>query len=1435
MVSTVTKFIRKSSFIVALALHLAAVSVANAQVVPDAPQNLAAANHSSTTDVRVILTWDTPDNIGDSQITHVCHRYRRRLLNNSMPPQPYWEDYPQPSCVSVSDLSDGNSVEIGNLQSGNLHEFSVALQNSAGRSNWAVVSFTPGFSPTLTVQPTSVAENAAATEVTVTVTLGKGVTLSESTPVTVSVGEGTATAGTDYTAIDDFSVTVPGGSLTATGKFTLTPVDDNMAESDETIYISGTATNFLFADASLTIVDDDESPPAFASEQLTREIAENTAANTNVGAAIPAATDANSDPLTYTMEGTDAASFTFNASTRQIKTKSAVTYDHEAKSSYSVTIKASDATSSDTVSVTINVTDVAEPPSAPSAPTVSGASTTSLSVSWSAPSNTGKPAITSYDLQYRAGSTGNWSSGPQDQTTTSATIGSLAASTSYQVQVRATNDEGDSAWSSHGTGSTSTPVNSPPAFASEQLTREIAENTAANTNVGAAIPAATDANSDPLTYTMEGTDAASFTFNASTRQIKTKSAVTYDHEAKSSYSVTIKASDATSSDTVSVTINVTDVAEPPSAPSAPTVSGASTTSLSVSWSAPSNTGKPAITSYDLQYRAGSTGNWSSGPQDQTTTSATIGSLAASTSYQVQVRATNDEGDSAWSSHGTGSTSTPVNSPPAFASEQLTREIAENTAANTNVGAAIPAATDANSDPLTYTMEGTDAASFTFNASTRQIKTKSAVTYDHEAKSSYSVTIKASDATSSDTVSVTINVTDVAEPPSAPSAPTVSGASTTSLSVSWSAPSNTGKPAITSYDLQYRAGSTGNWSSGPQDQTTTSATIGSLAASTSYQVQVRATNDEGDSAWSSHGTGSTSTPVNSPPAFASEQLTREIAENTAANTNVGAAIPAATDANSDPLTYTMEGTDAASFTFNASTRQIKTKSAVTYDHEAKSSYSVTIKASDATSSDTVSVTINVTDVAEPPSAPSAPTVSGASTTSLSVSWSAPSNTGKPAITSYDLQYRAGSTGNWSSGPQDQTTTSATIGSLAASTSYQVQVRATNDEGDSAWSSHGTGSTSTGSTSTSSTSTDLLVSLSVSPNPVMEGSSVTVAVVLSDKASSDMMVPLTVTQDSSEADDHDTLSSIRILPNRVSATDTIATNQDTDSDDETFTVALGTTLPPGCVAGSPAKITVTIVDDDRTNPLPPGEPPPIGPDDPTPSSPSCGEDDREDLERFYETSGGVDWHENENWNSTEPLGEWFGVGTDEDGSVISLLLSENSLSGDMPTRELLCLNKTTELKELALWGNDDLSGEVPEELVLAVERAALRDIAEMLNLNPEWFENYEDPFDFEDWHTGVTTDDEERVIELDFTEEDITGEIPESVFELRRLEEISTGCGITLEVEAPERVSVMMPDDCAEEIVSSGDGGCTLGSGDSSVFGLFLVTLLAFAVLGRARAR
>ena len=361
------------------------------------------------------------------------------------------------------------------------------------------------------------------------------------------------------------------------------------------------------------------------------------------------------------MGGADAGSFTFNTGTRQISTKSGITYDFEAKSTYTVTVTADDSNGGTAVAtVTITLTDVAEPPVAPATPTVTAASgsTTSLSVTWTAPANAGKPNIASYDLRYRVGNSGAFTNGPQNVTGTSTTITGLAMDTGYEVQVRATNAEGDSPWSASGSGSTS--ANAAPTFAAPTQSRSIAENTAANTNVGAAIPAATDADSNPLTYSFGGADAGSFTFDTGTRQISTKSGITYDFEAKSTYTVTVTADDSNGGTAVAtVTITLTDVAEPPVAPATPTVTAAagSTTSLSVTWTAPANAGKPNIASYDLQYRVGSSGAFTNGPQNVTGTSTTITGLAMNTGYEVQVRATNAEGDSPWSASGSGSTST----------------------------------------------------------------------------------------------------------------------------------------------------------------------------------------------------------------------------------------------------------------------------------------------------------------------------------------------------------------------------------------------------------------------------------------------------------------------------------------------------------------------------------------------------------------------------------------------------------------------------------------------------------------------------------------------------------------------------------------------------------------------------------------------------------
>ena len=639
-------------------------------------------------------------------------------------------------------------------------------------------------------------------------------------------------------------------------------------------------------------------PPIFTdrdcngvADPLTLRVDENTAASTVVGPVT--ATDPDNDSLTYSVSGTDAAEFNqvfvINNGSGEITVKSGASPNYESKRSYSITVNVTDgkdasgnmedpAVTDDSVTVTVRVNNIDEPGTvtlSQATPGVGSALRPTLDdpdgwvvlfkVQWSR-ADTANGAFTVLNFRYISSlRKASYTPGTADE-------GKFLKVTLFYIdrQCRVVNSynnqcrrmaakTADNAVATAGT-------NNAPVFSSSNVSRSIAENTAAGQNVGAVVTA-TDADAgDTLGYTLGGTDAASFDFVESSGQIRTKSGVTYDFEAKSSYTVTVTASDGTATAVATVTIGVTDVDEPPSAPATPMVSAVSgsTTSLSVSWAAPANAGKPAIANYDVQYRAGSSGAWSDGPEDVAGTSATITSLVASTDYEARVRATNAEGDSGWSDPpGAGRTNTPTNNAPVFSSSNVSRSIAENTAAGQNVGAVVTA-TDADAgDTLGYTLGGTDAASFDFVESSGQIRTKSGVTYDFEAKSSYTVTVTASDGTATAVATVTIGVTDVDEPPSAPATPMVSAVSgsTTSLSVSWAAPANAGKPAIANYDVQYRAGSSGAWSDGPEDVAGTSATITSLVASTDYEARVRATNAEGDSGWSDPpGAGRTNTPL-----------------------------------------------------------------------------------------------------------------------------------------------------------------------------------------------------------------------------------------------------------------------------------------------------------------------------------------------------------------------------------------------------------------------------------------------------------------------------------------------------------------------------------------------------------------------------------------------
>ena len=111
--------------------------------------------------------------------------------------------------------------------------------------------------------------------------------------------------------------------------------------------------------------------------------------------------------------------------------------------------------------------------------------------------------------------------------------------------------------------------NQPPTFPSdEDGQRTIAENTTAGANIGAPV-AAEDPESDALTYSLTGTDAAAFTIVETTGQIRVKDAL--DFETKDSYSVTVEVHDRLDTvgnastavdDTQAVTITVENEEEP---------------------------------------------------------------------------------------------------------------------------------------------------------------------------------------------------------------------------------------------------------------------------------------------------------------------------------------------------------------------------------------------------------------------------------------------------------------------------------------------------------------------------------------------------------------------------------------------------------------------------------------------------------------------------------------------------------------------------------------------------------------------------------------------------------------------------------------------------------------------------------------------------------
>ena len=112
----------------------------------------------------------------------------------------------------------------------------------------------------LSTSPAAVSEGAGLTAITVTATAKDGIAYGAAQAVTVSVGSGTATNGSDFAAVSDFTLTVPAESASASWTFDLAPSQDSLVEADETVSVSGSMDSGTVEPTTLTIIDDDHYP-----------------------------------------------------------------------------------------------------------------------------------------------------------------------------------------------------------------------------------------------------------------------------------------------------------------------------------------------------------------------------------------------------------------------------------------------------------------------------------------------------------------------------------------------------------------------------------------------------------------------------------------------------------------------------------------------------------------------------------------------------------------------------------------------------------------------------------------------------------------------------------------------------------------------------------------------------------------------------------------------------------------------------------------------------------------------------------------------------------------------------------------------------------------------------------------------------------------------
>ena len=644
---------------------------------------------------------------------------------------------------------------------------------------------------------------------------------------------------------------------------------------------------------------------------------------------------------------------------------------------------------------------LATAPAAPGAVTAA-AGNASATVSWTTPAANGS-AITGYTVTPYIGTTKQTATAVSGSLT-AALVSGLTNGTAYTFQVTATNAIGVSA---AGTSAAVTPATVPGAPTTVAGTAGNAQSVvswhAPSSTGGSAITGYT------VTPYVGSTAKTPTTVSGST----TSTTITGLTNG-TTYTFAVVATNVMGSGAAGTSAAVTPVG-PPAAPGGVTAT-AGNTQATVTWTAPSNGGS-AITGYTLTPYVGTT-KGTAVAVAATATSATVTGLTNGTAYTFQVTATNTLGTGP---AGTSSAVTPATVPGAPTNVTATAGNAQATVSWT-----APSSTGGSA--ITGYVITPYIGSTAQTATSAGATPTSAVVTSLLNGTTYTFAVAATNGAGTGAATTSAAATPTG-PPYAPTNVSAVGNSSTTATVSWSAPANGGS-AITGYTITPYAGST-KGTSVAAAASATSVAINGLVSGTPYTFQVTATSALGT------GPAGVSSPLTLPAVPAAP--TSVVA--TGGYQQATVTWTAANDEGSAITGYTVtpyQGSTA----LTASSVSGSTTSATITGLTDGLSYTFAVVATNAGGAGAAGTSNAVTPAAGAPGPPASASATGGQN-QATISWTAPASNGGSALTGYIVTSVAGSASN--AVAMGASATSVVISGLRGGVAYTFTVQAQNSFG------------------------------------------------------------------------------------------------------------------------------------------------------------------------------------------------------------------------------------------------------------------------------------------------------------------------------------------------------------------------------------------------------